>query len=189
MTHDGEKRGGQQREHIQKGDKSLYVAWPATIEQNPALLQALKAFQAPMEVEQAVAAAASPTDEPSPLEEQSFRTKFPAKYRTMDGHMVRSRAEAMIDNWLYQACVVHAYERRLPIEEEAYCDFFIPMGRRVYIEYWGMKEDQKYAKRMEQKRELYKAHEFGLVELTDSDLGNLDDVLPKRLLRFEIPVL
>ena len=29
-----------------------------------------------------------------------FRTKFPANYRTKDGHQVRSRAEAIIDNAL-----------------------------------------------------------------------------------------
>jgi hypothetical protein len=49
--------------------------------------------------------------------------------------MVRSRAEVLIDNWLYMQGIVHAYERRLPIEEECYCDFYLPKG--VYIEFWA----------------------------------------------------
>jgi len=34
------------------------------------------------------------------------------KYRTEDGHWVRSKAELIIDNWLYRGRIVHAYERR-----------------------------------------------------------------------------
>lgn len=49
-----------------------------------------------------------------------FREKFPATHRAADGHMVRSRAEMLIDNWLYMAEIVHAYERKLPIEEDVY---------------------------------------------------------------------
>ncbi|WP_414579681.1 hypothetical protein [Anabaena sp. CCY 9402-a] len=73
-----------------------------------------------------------------------FREKFHAgTYRTTDGHWVRSKAELAIDNWLYMASLVHAYERKLPIEEEVYCDFYMPSGR-VYIEYWGRANASKY---------------------------------------------
>jgi hypothetical protein len=43
------------------------------------------------------------------------RKKFPDKHRSTDGHLVRSKAEVLIDNWLYMAGIVQAYERRLPI--------------------------------------------------------------------------
>jgi len=88
------------------------------------------------------------------VEEKNFRSKFPAKHRTEDGHWVRSKSELIIDNWLYNKGIVHAYERQVPIEEELYCDFFIPEGK-VWIEYWGL-EDEKYLKRKELKKELYK---------------------------------
>ena len=65
-------------------------------------------------------------------ETDAFRRKYPASYRTQDGHMVRSRAEAMIDDYLYQNRIVHAYERRLPIEEDLLCDFYLP-EQKVYI--------------------------------------------------------
>ena len=86
-------------------------------------------------------------------EEGNFRTKFEATFRTEDGHMVRSKAEQIIDNWLYHKGIVHAYERRVPIEEEVYCDFFIPLGQKVWIEFWGL-EEEKYLKRKELKRKF-----------------------------------
>ncbi|MBK8822152.1 MAG: hypothetical protein IPN58_05960 [Anaerolineales bacterium] len=63
-----------------------------------------------------------------------FREKFTPTHRATDGHWVRSKAEMLIDNWLYMSGVVHGYERQLPVEEELYCDFYIPEGK-VYIEY------------------------------------------------------
>ena len=81
-----------------------------------------------------------------PLEED-FRKKYPAKYRTLDGHYVRTKSEVIIDNWLYNKRIVHAYERKLPIDEDVYCDFFIPEGK-CYMEYWGM-QDAEYLKRKE----------------------------------------
>lgn len=63
-----------------------------------------------------------------------FRDEFPARIVTIDGHRVRSRAELVIDNGLYVQEIVHAYERRLPIKEDCYCDFYVPQGEGVYVE-------------------------------------------------------
>lgn len=119
-------------------------------------------------------------------EENSFRSKFPAQYRTEDGHMVRSKAEQIIDNWLYHKGIVHAYERKVPIEEEVYCDFFIPIGQKVWIEYWGL-EETAYIKRKELKKKFYAAHNKNLIELTDKDIENLDDSMPVKLRKFLPP--
>ena len=113
-------------------------------------------------------------------EEDNFRTKFEATFRTEDGHMVRSKAEQIIDNWLYHKGIVHAYERRVPIDEEVYCDFFIPLGQKVWIEFWGL-EEEKYLKRKELKRKFYEQNKKNLIELTDKDIENLDDVMPRKL--------
>jgi len=117
-----------------------------------------------------------------PASEEDFRKKYPRKYRAQDGHYVRTKSEAIIDNWLYNHRIVHAYERKVPIEEDMYCDFFIPQGK-CYIEYWGMK-DEKYLKRKKKKRGLYLKYELNLVELTEKDIENIDDVLPKKLMKF-----
>ena len=113
----------------------------------------------------------------------NFREKFIAKHRTADGHMVRSKAEMLIDNWLYMSEIVHAYEKKLPIEEELYCDFYIPKGK-IYIEFWGLENEPKYAKRKADKIAIYKKYNFNLIELTDKEVFNLDDVFPRMLLKF-----
>jgi hypothetical protein len=118
-------------------------------------------------------------------EEISFREKFEAKHRATDGHFVRSKAEMLIDNWLYMAEIVHAYERKLPVEEDVYCDFYIPTGK-VYIEYWGYENDEKYIKRKEEKKKIYQKYNFNLIELNDEDVYNLDDILPRLLLKFGV---
>lgn len=125
-----------------------------------------------------------PTETPKPKKQDDFREKFKATLRTMDGHYVRSKAEMLIDNWLYMAGIVHAYERKLPIEEDAYCDFYLPQGK-VYIEYWGL-EDKKYTDRKKQKKAIYKKYNFSLLELTEKEVKNLDDILPKMLLEYGI---
>ena len=94
----------------------------------------------------------------------------------------------LVDNWLYTQEIVHAYERKLPIDEEAYCDFYIPSGKKVYIECWGMENDPKYAARKKVKIELYRKYGYNLIELTDEHIRNLDDYLPKMLLKFDVVV-
>jgi hypothetical protein len=127
------------------------------------------------------------TSEPAPKSDSGFRKKFPAKHRTTDGHLVRSKAEVLIDNWLYMTGIVHAYERRLPIEEEVYCDFYVPAGK-VYIEYWGLENDPKYLARKQAKQDLYRKYQLNLIELNDEHMRNVDDELPKLLLKFGVVV-
>jgi hypothetical protein len=105
----------------------------------------------------------------------------------MDGHYVRSRAEAMVDNWLYTNGIAHAYERKLPIEADVFSDFYIRSGN-VYIEFWGMESDAKYSARKKVKQKAYSENGFNLIELNDNDLEHLDDIMPKKLLQFDIRV-
>lgn len=100
--------------------------------------------------------------------------------------MVRSKAEQLIDNWLYHKGIVHAYERRVPIEEEVYCDFFIPIGQKVWIEYWGS-DEAGYLRRKEIKKKFYAEHKKNLIELTDKDVANLDDIMPIKLRKYLPP--
>jgi len=93
----------------------------------------------------------------------------------------------MVDNWLYTEELVHAYERKLPVEEDVCPDFYLPNGK-VYIEYWGLENDEKYLKRKKEKLAVYKKYDFKLIELNESDIKNLDDVLPRKLLKFGIQI-
>lgn len=177
VTSSGATVGGTQQENFQSGVP--FVEWDKRILVNKTLVASISELKGD--------ASSGPEDQKGSASEntkasENFRTKFEAKFRSTDGHFVRSKAEMLIDNWLYMAEVVHAYERKLPIEEDVYCDFYIPTGK-IYIEYWGYDNDSKYLARKEKKQALYKKYGFKLIELDDSDVENLDDVLPRLLLK------
>ena len=122
VTEQGTKLGAIQGEDSRSGVP--YARWPESILNAKALndsIDNLKGIETPIT---------------EAVKVDNFREKFVAKHRSTDGHFVRSKAEMLIDNWLYMAEIVHAYERKLPIEEEVYSDFYIPTGK-VYIEFWG----------------------------------------------------
>lgn len=175
ITELGKKNGGIEKENTRSGIP--YVEWPESIFDSPAFKAVLNEVQGN--------AGEATQEKVDKSDKNDFRTKFEAKHRATDGHFVRSKAEMLIDNWLYMAEIVHAYERRLPIEEEVYCDFYIPTGK-IYIEFWGLENDPKYADRKRVKKEIYEKYNFKLIELTDEDVFNLDDVLPKMLLKFGV---
>lgn len=181
-TEQGHKHGGLRKEMRENGVP--YVVWPTSIVENKVLLDSIRESQGETRSSGETSEPAADDDRDSNGTE-AFRNRFPAQFRTTDGHRVRSRAEVLIDNWLYMQKIVHAYERRVPIEEELLCDFYLPDGN-VYIEYWGMERDRRYAERMQKKRELYGRHGLNLVELNDESILNLDDVLPRMLLKFGI---
>ncbi|AKG53072.1 hypothetical protein DGWBC_0386 [Dehalogenimonas sp. WBC-2] len=176
ITDLGKRLGG-----IQSRDQTSgvpYVRWPEAIVKNRLLVNSVneaKGETTSQEISHATTAG---------TETIEFRDKFKAECRAQDGHYVRSKAEVIIDNWLYVSKTVHAYERKLPIEEDLYCDFYIPTGK-VYIEYWGS-EEEHYLARKAKKLEIYKKYNLKLIQLSDKDVFNIDDVLPKKLLEFGI---
>lgn len=181
ITRLGKNLGGRQFEHETSGGN--YVLWPENILNNKNLTAVFNEFTTHEHQKPSI----EKESQVHNISSDNFRDKFPATHRTKDGHIVRSRAEVIIDNALYDYKLAHAYERKLPIEEELYSDFFIP-SEQVYIEFWGMEEDLKYVERKKKKIEIYKKYDFKLIELNDSDIANLDDHLPKKLLKYGIKV-
>ena len=116
-------------------------------------------------------------------EDTNFRNKFPAEIRCEDGHKVRSKSEKIIDDWLYNHKIAHAYERKVPIEEDVYCDFFLPYDKKVWIEFWGL-DDEKYIARKELKKKFYTQNNKILIEISEKDIEILDDILPKKLMPY-----
>lgn len=168
----GTRNGGEERYVKQSGVP--YVIWPENITENKILVKNIKNF-----------ISGEDNKEEQQEEDQDFRKKYPAQYRTMDGHYVRSKSEVIIDDWLYINEITHAYERKIPVEENLCCDFFIPKNR-VYIEFWGLEDDPAYVKNKQRKLEVYKKYQLNLISLRDSDIKNLDDILPQKLLKFDI---
>jgi hypothetical protein len=182
VTKLGKSIGGKQFEHETSG--GYYVLWPETVVTNKSLLDVFNSNPTEKELK-----APAPGQSQPPLRQTGdYRDRFEAKHRTLDGHYVRSRAEVIIDNLLYQYGLVHAYERKIIIgDEEVLSDFYLPAGK-VYIEFWGLENDPKYVERKNKKIEFYKRNDIPLIELTDSDILSLDDHLPRKLKNYGIKV-
>lgn len=179
LTKYGKRIGGFEME-AQNG--SPYVIWDDSILTNKSLLNSIDAATGKSYDDESISK--KPT-----FDTDEFRKKHEAKYRTQDGHRVRSRAEAMIDDYLYNNGVAHAYERRLPgIDEDVISDFYIPTGK-VFIEFWGMEENEKYKERKKKKLEIYADNNFNLIELKDKDIETIDDVLPRKLKKFGVKII
>lgn len=177
----GKKHGATTKEHTQSGVP--YVLWPESLLTDTIFKRALAEFDPNIQSP----ATPAPPQAVATLPSIAAREKFIPEYRAADGHFVRSRAEMLIDNWLYEKRIIHAYEKRVPIEEELLSDFYLPEGK-VYIEFWGMENDPTYRERKEKKRALYSKEQVPLIELDDEHLRNLDDHLPRLLLKFKISI-
>jgi len=183
ITKLGKSIGGRQFEHETSG--GFYVLWPESVITNKSLQEVFT--ETPTEKEVQTPTTVQPQVSSQKVSDD-YREKFEAKHRTLDGHYVRSRAEVIIDNLLYQYGLVHAYERKIIIgDEEVLSDFYLPAGK-VYIEFWGMENDPKYMERKKKKIEFYKKNDIPLIELTDNDILNLDDHLPRKLKNYGIKV-
>ncbi|TPH15742.1 glycerol kinase [Litorilituus lipolyticus] len=174
LTQTGLNKGGEQLTDTIKGISS--VRWPESILHD----QHLGA-----EIAQLKGTAMQANTTANKKEQTDFRKLYPANIRTSDGHYVRSKAEAMIDDFLFNHGIVHAYEKKLPVIEDLVCDFFLPQGK-VWIEYWGFENKPEYLDRKKKKQAIYQKYGVNLIELTDKDIQNLDDVLPQKLLTFGI---
>lgn len=157
VTSAGQEQGGLQKEDLNTAIP--YVVWPKVLTDNALFKQSLKQF--------------SPH-----LAEVETRKGC----RSMDGHLLRSEAEVMIDNWLYLAGISHACHKHLPVREEVTADFYLP-HISLFIEFWGSENDSGYLKDKMRKKTLYQEHNLNVLELQQDDLKNLDELLPRQLRR------
>ncbi|MGP8308634.1 glycerol kinase [Vibrio sp. YIC-376] len=172
VTEAGIRAGGQQR--TDKESQHTFVVWHQVVLRNKRLKQSVVEFLGQD-------AESHSTDRSY----SSFRQKFEAKHRTLDGHFVRSKVELLIDNWLYLAGIIHAYERQLPIEQDVTSDFYLPTGK-VYLQFWGSDHGEISQTDREAIRAVYTQHHFNFIEVDSSELDKLDEVLPQRLRQFGI---
>lgn len=183
-TNLGKKLGGKQFEH--ETSLGTYILWPENIIENKDILELF--IEKPTKSESKIIKEKTETETVS-----DFRKTYPTEYRTKDGHYVRSKAEQIIDDSLYLWGIPHAYEKKLPnTDENVYSDFHIPAGKdrpkAVYIEYWGMENDEKYNQRKQKKIEIYNSLGLNLIQLNDADIKNIEDALQKYLRQHEISV-
>ena len=176
----GKKLGGIQKVYTTTG--TTFVLWPENLLEN----KQFKEIQSTLDLSDITPETEGPEDKSGSLKPQG-------RYKTKDGHFVRSRAEVIIDNWLFECRLPHAYERNLPIEENLFCDWYIPpfgsnSSKPVYIEYWGM-DTEKYLERKKEKLEIYGRYPLlNLIQLHEKDLGDIDNILSRELTKVGINV-
>lgn len=116
---------------------------------------------------------------------------YEGRYTCKDGHVVKSKSERDIDNYLFEHGISHAYEKELPYgateKEVLHPDFFLPNylgnGKHVYIEHWGYNENNiQYTKTKKFKMPIYEKLGITLVcTYEKTDMGRIDTVLERKL--------
>ena len=96
-------------------------------------------------------------------------------YVCKDGHIVKSKSERDIDNYLFEHKIAHAYEKALPINGEIFKPDFYLKDLDVYIEHWGYDESNKeYTARKDYKIPKYK--EKGITLICTYETVDMQDV-------------
>ena len=116
---------------------------------------------------------------------------YEGRYTCKDGHIVKSKSERDIDNYLFEHDIPHAYEKALPYgageKEILHPDFYLPhylgKGKHVYIEHWGLNENNlHYAKSKIFKISKYKELKITLVCTHEkTDTGDIETILDQKL--------
>ena len=178
LTKLGKSQGGFEFE-ASSGKK--YVKWTSEILKDPGLVD----WFAPNEEKPDVPQTAAPSDR------EKLNARYPPKYSTQDGHVVRSLSEKNIDDYLFRENIVHAYERPVNTRHGyLISDFYIPAGAQqgshaVYIEFWGMTGNPAYDQRRREKLAIYEKAGLSdnLIQLEPSHLSDLESHLGRMLLK------
>ena len=95
---------------------------------------------------------------------KSYQPKTPSSFKCLDGHIVRSKGELIIDNFLHNNNIHHHYEKIIKVRGKPIkCDWYLPK-LDIYIEYWGY-FGKEYMKRKEEKLKLYKQGKLTLLSI------------------------
>lgn len=101
-----------------------------------------------------------------------------------DGRKVRSRAEALISNFLYNNKIRSVYEKTVYYEEDGknktlHPDFYLP-DYNLYIEYCEL-SNKPYLKKKEYTQSIYKKLNFDVLIMDDKDLNDIAGCLKPKL--------
>lgn len=93
-------------------------------------------------------------------------------YIAMDGHIVKSRAELVIDNFLYSQQILHEYEKEITLKDKRLSPDWYLSEYGIYIEFWGMESDRVYSEKQLKKLKLYAESRIRFLSLNNSHLEN-----------------
>ncbi|MDD4815525.1 MAG: hypothetical protein PHQ62_00075 [Clostridia bacterium] len=116
---------------------------------------------------------------------------YEGRYTCKDGHVVKSKSERDIDNYLFEKEISHAYEKDLPygssekevLHPDFYLQNYLGKDKHVYIEHWGYNENNiQYTKTKKFKMPIYKKLGITLIcTYEKSDSGKIDSALDRKL--------
>lgn len=121
--------------------------------------------------------------------------EYEGKYTCKDGHIVKSKSEREIDNYLFDHKIRHIYEKEISYsaneKDVLHPDFYLPdylgEGKDVYIEHWGYNENNlQYTKTKKFKMPIYKKlcdeKEMTLIcTYEKTDANKIDSALERKL--------
>lgn len=111
---------------------------------------------------------------------QQYQAKYPSKYICMDGDVVRSISECLLDNYFYRHGIQHTYEDVIvkSAEHQYKYDWYFPKID-TYIEFFGY-SGNKYHKNSEDKRKFYIKNRLSMIEIGPQELDDLDHKIPAK---------
>lgn len=105
-------------------------------------------------------------------------------YTCKDGHRVRSKSEVIIDNYLYDHNLKHAYEKAYPIdnnkEHDLHPDFYLP-ELDLYIEHWGYANKANYNEEKDYKIKIYNQNKTTVIGTNEDDTLDIETSLNRKL--------
>jgi len=104
-------------------------------------------------------------------------------FKCLDGHVVRSKGELIIDNHLHRLGIKHEYERTIRVRGNPIkYDWYLPK-QDVYIEYWGF-YGTEYEKRKAEKLNLYRKGNLKLISIENEMFNDIYPKLEKELKKY-----
>lgn len=192
----GEKFGG--RQDREEEHDLWVVSWPHEIVDNPVVHRELNRL-----VSDGVETVAEPVDQQADAHETSSNSEAqptgpmddlfahsedrgpatddaPARRRTLDGRYVETLLQLRVSDWLYEAQLAYARNRRLPLDEPLWADFYVPKAG-LYIECWERDVPTSELTRRLRTREACRELGLEYQEVAAADMERIDDLLSQRL--------
>ncbi len=110
-------------------------------------------------------------------------SEYPEQLKCLDGHIVKSRGELIIDNYLYRLKIKHIYEGEIRVNGHIIkYDWYLP-DFDVYIEYWGY-FGKEYLERKKEKIKLYEEGNLELISIEDEMFHDIYKYLREQLEKY-----
>ena len=95
---------------------------------------------------------------------KKYQPQRATSFKCLDGHIVRSKGELIIDNHLYRLGFEHEYENTIRIRGKPLKYDWYLSDYKIYMEYWGY-YGKNYMKRKAEKLQMYRKGNLKLISI------------------------